>query len=126
MDNVLRGRSSLFGAMLWMLCLSFLLTLLLSWVPFVGPFIGPILGGYVGGKRAGGPGRALLAAILPAVLVFAIFLALGAAGAVFSGIPLVGPLLALLGGAAGFLAVGHNAALVVAALVGGLAAHSDY
>jgi hypothetical protein len=121
MDRLLNGRSSVFGGMMWMIGLSFLLGLLLGWIPVVGAFIGPIVGGYVGGRRIGQPGPAVLAAILPAFLCGATFL-LGA-GALAA---VAGPLAGLIGAAAGGLfvviVVLSNLALVAAALAGGLTA----
>ncbi len=125
-DSLVRGRSSVFGAMLWMLGLSFLGTLVLGWIPVVGPYLGPLLGGYVGGRRAGGPGRAILAAILPALILFGLIVALGAAAGGWVGVPVLGAAAAVFAGAATFIALMHNGALFLAALVGGLLAQSEY
>lgn len=118
-DSFLNGRSSIFGAMLWMSAVSFVLTLLLHWVPFIGLLIGPVVGGCVGGRRAGSLGRAFLAAILPSVLLgIALMLFVTTVGAF-----VLGPLAALFGGAAGFIgliaALSHGGAMVLGALVGG-------
>jgi hypothetical protein len=123
--DTLRGRSSLLGAMCWMFGLTFLITALLGWVPVIGPFVGPILGGYVGGRRAGAPGRALLAAILPGLLLFAIIMLVAAWATGLSGVPIVGAAAAVLAPIALLIAVFHNAALFAAALVGGVLAQSE-
>ena len=124
-NEVMYGRSSIFGAMLWMFGLSFLLTILLGWIPFVGPFIGPLAGGYVGGRRAGTVGRALAAAVLPAILLFFFILAFGAIASGLSGTPVIGAAAAVIGAAAMVIAVACNAALFLAALVGGLVRQSE-
>jgi len=124
-SQLLNGRSSILGAMLWMAGLSFLLTLLLWWVPVVGPFIGPVAGGYVGGRRAGSAGAALLASVLPSILLAGILMlfvtTIGAA--------MVGPIAALIGGAVGLvtlvIAITHGGLMIVAALVGGFMREAD-
>jgi hypothetical protein len=123
--SMVNGRSTVFGAMLWMLGLSFLLTLLLSWVPFVGPFIGPIVGGYVGGRRARTAGNAIVAALLPALLLFLFIVGLGALASILGGTPVIGAVAAVFAGTAVLIAVSHNAALMVAALVGGLMSQAE-
>jgi hypothetical protein len=120
-SRILNGRSSIFGAMVWMFALSFLITLLLWWIPVVGPFIGPVVGGYVGGRRAGSVGRALVAAVLPALLLFLLIMLLGGAATAWSGLPFIGSLATLVAGASSLIALAHNGVLFVAALVGGLA-----
>jgi hypothetical protein len=124
-DSVMDGRSSIFGAMMWMLLLSFLLTLLLGWVPFVGPFIGPLVGGYVGGRRAGTIGRALIAAILPAVFLSLFIWLLGAVATGLSGVPFVGAIAALFGAMAGLILLINNGVLFAAAVVGGWVRQSE-
>jgi hypothetical protein len=124
-DTVLNGRSSLFGAMLWMALISLLLSLLLGGVPVVGPFIGPLVGGYIGGRRAGSPGRGFLAAILPCVLLSLFFLAVGAFAAGMVGDPMVGGIFALLAGLAGVISFFGSLAMVVAAVIGGATRQSD-
>ncbi len=47
---------------------TFILTVLLWWLPVFGQMIA----GYVGGRRAGTPGRAILAALLPLIFIFGI------------------------------------------------------
>ncbi|MFN3648451.1 MAG: hypothetical protein ACK47B_02630 [Armatimonadota bacterium] len=119
-DDLLYGKSSILGAMCWMFGLSLLLSLVLGWIPVVGPFIGPIVGGYIGGRRAGTVRRALAAAVLPAALLSLFILALGAAAAAWSQAPGLGVVAAVLAGAAWLILLIHNAALFLAALVGGL------
>jgi hypothetical protein len=104
-------RSSIVGAMLWMLVIS----LLLFWLPLIGPFVG----GLVGGKKAGSVGRGLAACFLPA-LIFAGFvfvvLALG-------GLPLSGLILgSLVGGATALTILVEGFAMVCGAIVGGVLA----
>jgi hypothetical protein len=118
--GVLHGRSSIVGAMGWMLGLSFLLTLALGWVPFVGPFIGPAVGGYLGGRRAGSVGGALGAAILPAVLLSLFIFGIGLIASTFAGRPIIGAFAVVIAGALWVILIIHNALLVLSALVGGL------
>jgi len=113
------GQSSISGASGWMFILSFLLTLLLGWVPFVGPFIGPVVGGYVGGRRAGTAGRALGAAILPAALLSVAIVGLGALAAGYSQLPVIGAIAVLVAGLTGVMLIAHSALLIGAALIGG-------
>ena len=119
-ENMLHGRSSLVGAMTWIFGLSFVLTLVLGWVPIVGPFIGPIVGGYFGGRRAGSIGRALLAAILPALLLSLFILGIGAIAAMFIDQPIVGAVAAIIAGALWVILIIHNFLLFLSALIGGL------
>jgi hypothetical protein len=101
-------RSSIVGAMLWMLVIS----LLLFWLPLIGPFIG----GLVGGKKAGSVGRGLAACFLPAFL-FALFILV-----VFSlgGLPLPGLILgSVVGGATALRILIDGFAMVCGAIVGG-------
>jgi hypothetical protein len=53
---------------------TFILTVLLWWLPVFGQMIA----GYVGGRRAGSPGRAILAALFPLIFIFAISMAFDA------------------------------------------------
>jgi hypothetical protein len=86
---------------------TFILTVLLWWLPVFGQMIA----GYVGGRRAGSPGRAVLAALFPLIFIFAISMAFDTGliptelngividpGALMNGagqnIPFVGPYLA--------------------------------
>lgn len=119
-SEFLNGRSAIMGASGWMFGISFLLTLLLSWIPFVGPFIGPIAGGYVGGRRAGTVGSAFVAAILPAVLMSLLIVGIGAVAAGASHAPVIGAIAVFIAGAMGLILVIHNVLLIGAALVGGL------
>jgi hypothetical protein len=119
-ESVLHGRSSIIGAMTWMFGLSFLLTLMLGWIPLVGPFIGPVVGGYMGGRRAGRLGRALLAAILPAVLLSLCILGIGAIAATLADRPVVGAIAAIIAGALWVILIIHNFLLFLSALIGGL------
>lgn len=50
---------------------TFILTVLLWWLPVFGQMIA----GYVGGRRAGTPGRAILAALFPLIFIFCISMA---------------------------------------------------
>lgn len=118
--EVVHGHSSIVGAMGWMFCVSFLLTLLLGWVPFVGPFIGPIIGGYLGGRRAGSVSRALLAAFLPALLLSLFIIGLGMLAASFADRPVIGAIAVFIAGALSVILIIHNLLLFVAAFAGGL------
>ena len=104
----MKKRSSMFGAMLWMIVIS----ILLFWLPLIGPFIA----GIVGGKKAGGVMRALGACFLPA-LIAAVFvfvmLSLG-------GVPLGGLIVgSIFGGAMALYILTHGFSLVCGAVVGG-------
>lgn len=123
--KVLEGQSSVPGAMLWMFGLSFLLTLFLGWIPFVGLAIGPCVGGYIGGRRAGTPGRALMASLLPAVLLSALIVLVGTIAGGMTQVPILGAVAALIAGVMGIALVVHNAALMVAAVVGGWVRQSE-
>jgi len=124
-DRVMYGRSSLLGAIAWMFGLSFILTILLGWIPVVGPFLGPTLGGYVGGRRAGTAGRALLAALIPALLLSVMILGIGALAATFSHLPIVGAVGTVIAGAIGVILFVHNLLLFLAALIGGIVRQSQ-
>ena len=119
-DQVLHGRSSIIGAMCWMFGLSFLVTLVLGWVPIVGPFIGPVIGGYLGGRRAGSVPRSLLAALLPALLLSLFIIGLGALAASLADRPIIGAVGVVIAGALGVILLIHNLLLFLAAFVGGL------
>lgn len=119
-NQIVYGRSSFLGAMGWMFGLSFLLTLLLGWIPIIGPFIGPVIGGYVGGSRAGTALRAIGAAILPAVLLSLVLLGIAALATALSHLPLVGAVAVIVAGAIGVIVIVHNVLLFLAALTGGL------
>jgi hypothetical protein len=109
----------------WMFGLSFILTLLLSWIPLIGPFIGPVLGGYVGGRRAGTAGRALVAAVIPAILLSLLILVIGGLAAALSHIPIVGAVGTVIAGAVGFILFVHNLVLFISAFVGGIVRQSQ-
>lgn len=123
--KVLEGQSSVPGAMLWMFGLSFLLTLFLGWIPVVGLAIGPCIGGYVGGRRAGTPGRAFMASLLPAVLLSALILLMGVIASGLTQVPVIGAVAAVLAGLMGIGLVIQNAALMVAAIIGGWVRQSE-
>jgi hypothetical protein len=118
--KILRVRSGIPEAMLWMFGLSFLITLVLGWVPLLGPFIGPAVGGFIGGCRAGSVSRALAAAVLPALLLSMLILAAGAIAAAFAGLPIIGPIAAIAAGALALMLIAHNSALLISAFIGGL------
>ena len=118
--RALHGRSSIIGAMTWMFGLSFLLTLVLGWVPVVGPFIGPVVGGYMGGRHAGSIGRAMLAALLPAVLLSFIIMGLGGIAAALADRAVVGAIATIIAGALWVILIIHNFLLFLSALIGGL------
>lgn len=94
--------------MIWMLVIS----LLLIWLPA----LGPLIAGIVGGKVAGGVGPGLVAALLPGLLL-AIFLLFF--GTVFTGLPVVG---ALIAGGSMLLYLLYIPILLIGALIGGLLA----
>ena len=94
--------------MIWM----FVISLLLIWLPA----LGPLLAGIVGGKVAGGVIRGFLAALLPGILLAA---ALFLFGSLFTGIPVVG---AILAGGGVLLYIIYVPVLLIGALIGGLLA----
>lgn len=114
----MESRESILIPMLIMVGLSFILSLLLFWVPVIGGLIGPIVGGYVGGRRAGDPGRAFGASILPALFCGGVGGLLGLLAGSLSGLPIVGLFTGLLTAGAVFFAFA-NVVMVVAAVVGG-------
>ncbi len=118
MKELLEGRSSLVGAMGWMLGLSFLGGLLLGWVPVIGPFVGPVCGGFVGGRRAGSVGSALVAAVLPALLLALLIFGIGGIAAGFVRFPLIGAVAAMVAGLTGIVVIIHSGALIVLAAIG--------
>ncbi len=99
---------SIIMAMIWM----FIISLLLFWLPA----IGPLIAGIVGGKVAGGISAGMMAALLPALVLS---IALFAAGALLTGIPLIG---AIAAGGTLLLIVVHIIPLLIGALIGGLLA----
>ena len=92
---------------IWMLVLN----LLLFWLPFA-----PLLAGVVGGKKSGGVGSALLAAILPGLVLGGLLFFFGTA---LTGIPVIGFVVATLGGVYYLAGVGL---LLLGAFIGGLLA----
>lgn len=118
-DRALNGRSGIIGAMGWMFGLSFLLTLILGWVPVVGTFIGPVVGGYMGGRRAGTVARAVLAAILPAVLLSSLILGIGAVATIVADQPAAGAIAAIIAGALWAILIFYNLLLFLSAIIGG-------
>lgn len=125
-DSVLNGRSSVLGAMGWMIGISFLLNVLLCWLPVVGHIAPALIGGYVGGRRAGTVGRALLAAVLPCILSFFLCSGLGLGYGAVAREPGAGALIGgAIGMATGFAMIAHNVALIIAALIGGAQRQSE-
>lgn len=114
----MESRESILIPMLIMVGLSFILSLLLFWVPVIGGLIGPIVGGYVGGRQAGNPGRAFGASILPALFCGGVGGLIGLVGGSLSGLPIVGLFTGLLTAGAMFFAFA-NVLMIVAAVVGG-------
>lgn len=112
-------RSSILGAMVWMVALSLVLTVLSGWIPVVGSAIGPVVGGYIGGRKAGSVGRAAAAAVLPAVIFSLFILGIGALAAALGSIPLLGAVAAVVAGVVGITLIIHNVVLFVLALIGG-------
>lgn len=94
--------------MVWM----FIISLLLIWLPA----LGPLIAGIVGGKVAGGVGSGFVAALLPGLLL-GVFLFMF--GTVFTGLPLVG---ALIAGGSILLYILYIPILLIGALIGGLLA----
>jgi len=102
------NNGSIIMGMIWM----FIISLLLFWLPA----IGPLIAGIVGGKVAGGVGAGMLAALLPALVLS---IALFVAGAMLTGIPLIG---AIAASGTLLLVVVHIVPLLIGALIGGLLA----
>jgi len=97
---------SIILGMFWM----FVISLLLIWLPG----IGPLLAGIVGGKVAGGVLRGFVAALLPGLLLAC---ALFFFGSFFTGLPVVG---AMLAGGSILLYIFYVPVLLIGALIGGL------
>lgn len=102
------AKGSILMGMLWM----FIISLLLIWLPA----LGPLIAGIVGGKVAGGAMRGILAALLPGVML-AVFLF--AFGSFFTGLPVVG---AIIAGSGALLYIIYVPVLLIGALIGGLLA----
>lgn len=125
-ESVLNGRSSVLGAMCWMIGISFLLNVALCWLPVVGHVAAALIGGYIGGRRAGTAGRALLAAVLPCILSFFLCSGLGLGYGAVAREPGAGALIGgLIGMASGVAMIAHNIVLIIAALVGGVQRQSE-
>ena len=88
------------------------ISLLLFWLPG----IGPLLAGMVGGKVAGGVGPGFMAALLPGFFLAA---SLFFAGAMLTGIPLIGAIAAM---GSLMLILINIVPLLIGALIGGLLA----
>jgi len=88
------------------------ISILLIWLPG----LGPLIAGIVGGKVAGGVLKGLLAAILPGIVMAVILFAFGS---VFTGLPLVG---AVIAGSGMLLYLIYVPILLIGALIGGLLA----
>lgn len=101
------NQGSVVAGMMWMLFIS----LLLCWLPF----IGPLIGGFIGGRRAGGVGNALLAVFLPALVLAGFLFFFGTA---LTGLPVVGAVLATLGGTV--LIFAQIGPMLLGAIIGGL------
>ncbi len=102
------SKGSIILGMMWM----FIISLLLIWLPA----LGPLIAGIVGGKVAGGVGPGFVAALLPGLLLALILLFFGT---VFTGLPLVG---ALIAGGGILLYLLYIPILLIGALIGGLLA----
>jgi len=102
-----KQRGSILAGFLWMLVIS----ILLFWLPF----FGPLIAGLVGGRAAGSPGRALVAALLPAIII-----ACGVFIVSTLSLPIVGVLVGALAGL-GLLVVAaaHAVPLLIGAVIGG-------
>jgi hypothetical protein len=101
-------------AMGWMVGLS----IVLSWVPFVGGLIA----GFVGGRKAGSLGRALAAVFLPGVILFLVTVFIGT---LIGWIPLIGSLWGMVAGVGGWaLSFMNVIPLVIGAAIGGATARS--
>jgi hypothetical protein len=120
MVKFVSARAGLIEAAAWMFGLSFILTLLLAWVPVVGPFVGPALGGYVGGYKAGTVGRAMLAAVLPSILLSVFILIAGFLTARVSDLPILGVVGVVAAGAIAGIIFIHNLLLFFMAFIGGI------
>lgn len=102
-----RNKGSITGAFLWMTVLS----VLLFWLPL----FGSLIAGVVGGKKAGGAFKAVLAVFLPALILG---LGLFLASSSLSGLPVVGGVIASIGGIS--LAMLNVGPLLLGAVIGGL------
>ncbi len=103
-----KKNGSVMLGMMWM----FIISLLLIWLPG----LGPLIAGIVGGKVAGGILRGFVAALLPGLLLA---VALFAFGSLFTGLPVVGVIIA---GGGILLYLIYIPVLLIGALIGGLLA----
>lgn len=88
------------------------LSVLLFWLPLIGPF----LAGFIGGRYVGSPGRGLVAAILP-TLVVAIIVAITGVLTLLPGVGLLASESLVL------TAIIQGAPLILGAVIGGATAH---
>lgn len=102
------SNGSVMMGMVWM----FVISLLLIWLPG----LGPLIAGIVGGKAAGGVLKGFLAALLPGLILA---IALFAFGSLFTGLPVVG---AIIAGSGILLYLLYVPVLLIGALIGGLMA----
>jgi hypothetical protein len=100
-------QGSILAGFLWILALS----IVLFWLPVAGPLIA----GFVGGRAAGSPGRGVIAAILPAI-VMAIIIVIASTLILLPGFGL------LAGGALILTTIAQSALVIIGALVGGASA----
>ena len=103
-----KKNGSVMLGMMWM----FIISLLLIWLPG----LGPLIAGIVGGKVAGGVLKGFVAALLPGLLLG---VTLFAFGSVFTGLPVVG---AIIAGGGILLYLMYVPVLLIGALIGGLLA----
>ncbi len=112
MTTQLTRRGSIPAAMGWMIGLSAVL--------FWAPVLGGLVAGFVGGRKAGSVGRAVAAALLPGFILFVFMLFFGG---LLGGIPILGQLVALIGGLGGLvLSAVHVIPLLIGAAIGGATA----
>ncbi len=102
------NKGSVMMGMMWM----FVISLLLIWLPG----LGPLIAGIVGGKTAGGVMKGFLAALLPGLILA---VTLFAFGSVFTGLPVIG---AIIAGSGILLYLLYIPILLIGALIGGLLA----
>lgn len=102
------SNGSIIMGMVWM----FIISLLLIWLPA----LGPLIAGIVGGKVAGSALRGILAALLPGILLAGFLFAFGS---VFTGLPVIG---AIIAGGGVLLYIVYVPVLLIGALIGGLLA----
>ena len=101
------GNGSIISAFVWMT----LLSVLLVWLPV----FGSLIAGVVGGKKAGGILKAVIAVFLPALILgFGLFLS----GSALSSLPVVGGVIASIGGVT--LALLNVGPLLLGAVIGAL------